>query len=317
MRSRRGTPCKIGDDTYPCDADEQTVIFVPILPPPAVPCSSPAGGGNEGGTLDVDLLCEMLDESAPRPAPLVWKLSPDDSLLNKSGTTTRLREKRLFPSCSSVTTNRLTKRNLDASSEGDSEGASSPPPLRAAKKRKVPNLRIDLPLVQHERSVVEAAVALYSLKSGRLISVGEWKTTNRVIELEVSQTSFAPLPLPVSSSRDDPLPLRRGPSQQFQPYFAFSSRSFTSSSSSATSLLQSTLYPLDFTSTSALPESSASSSRRASLASSTSTATSVATGASFFYGGGVVESAEGSVTSVDEDEEQAGMLEGRKGFISG
>ncbi|GAA5901475.1 hypothetical protein JCM6882_006289 [Rhodosporidiobolus microsporus] len=294
---RRETPCVVGDDTYPCDADEQTVLFYPILPPPGAPCSSPSGSVEEEEELDADALAEMLQESAPRPAPLVWKVSPEDTILLNSGTTTRQREKRLLPAAPSG----RTKRCLDQSSdEDDGEETAPPPSPRPLKKRKVPSLRCQTPAwvlhQQHEQVVVEAALALYSLKSRSLVSVEEWQRTARREENKVN-TAPTTLALPVSSSRNDPLPSR--PSQ---PPFAFPP--------SSSPLFQPALFPLNLSSSSSSTSSSKNSatssaygSRRASLVSSTSasTATSTSAGSSFFYGGGVVVSAEGSVTSASSD----------------
>ncbi|GAA5940321.1 hypothetical protein JCM1841_003886 [Sporobolomyces salmonicolor] len=98
---RRQVPCIIGADEYAFDAKEPTKLFVPILPPPRVPCPTPAQFDEVSPlALDLDALCISLNESAPRPAPLVWK-SPNE----RSGpdapvpglATSRLRKKRARP----------------------------------------------------------------------------------------------------------------------------------------------------------------------------------------------------------------------------
>lgn len=58
--------CRFGpDDVYPPSAQQQTVIFKQILPPPAPPCPSPdaLAGVIEDGKLDTVALAERLKRS--------------------------------------------------------------------------------------------------------------------------------------------------------------------------------------------------------------------------------------------------------------
>ncbi|ORY92620.1 hypothetical protein BCR35DRAFT_327739 [Leucosporidium creatinivorum] len=86
-RKKHGHTCKIGEESYEGTAGAQVIVFVPVLPPPRPPCSTPTEG-ESGATvfvLDVDAVAERYKVSGTRPAPLVWK-SVDE--LSPSTTTT-------------------------------------------------------------------------------------------------------------------------------------------------------------------------------------------------------------------------------------
>ncbi|GAA5981809.1 hypothetical protein JCM10908_004616 [Rhodotorula pacifica] len=70
---RRKTVCVIGQDWYPPSANKQTVVFIAVLPPPPPPSSSPLPASAPAvAQLDMSVLEKKLNDSGPRPAPLVW-----------------------------------------------------------------------------------------------------------------------------------------------------------------------------------------------------------------------------------------------------
>ncbi|GAA6002445.1 hypothetical protein JCM10207_001124 [Rhodosporidiobolus poonsookiae] len=271
----RKVACVVGDDTYAHDAPAQTALFVPILPPPNPPCATPALPGTQHApVLNLQLLCAALEASErnPRPAPLVWKAAPDDSPLQRSGATTRSREPRPAvslnkPSGSGAPPRRRPLYRLDApdsSAYSDEEEAErAPPPV---KRRRV---AMQAPPLTAE--VFEAAVALYSLRAGALVSLEAWRKSSMVERgWPVAADAESPAAVfPLSTARDLPLP---APSQ-----LAATPHLYTAPE----------LYKLDFAYPFAFApgcggSSSSGQSRRGSLGSTSSNGSTSTTATSFF-----------------------------------
>ncbi|GAA6027333.1 hypothetical protein JCM8097_002602 [Rhodosporidiobolus ruineniae] len=265
---RRQCECVVGADTYAHTASEQTPLFVPILPPPIPPCSSPSASDSVealADPLDLTALVEALKDSVPRPAPLVWKASPDDIRLSQSGTTTRSRAP---PS--------PTKRS--GAVDSDEEDEAVPPPTPSGSKRRklgqAPFVFSPEPEpaafvhAQPDQIVFEAALALFGLRggsgSGQLVSLEGWKASGMVerrgtVEEEgrrkASSSHLSGFAL--SSTRDEPLPAPpHAAPYLFPPPFVAE--------------LAAAPYPLHLLTSGASLSRSASGSRRASLISSVS-----------------------------------------------
>lgn len=61
--SKHGQACTIGDDHYDSSSPHQTAVFIPVLPPPPAPCSTPTEGAAETFKLDVEAVAERLKVS--------------------------------------------------------------------------------------------------------------------------------------------------------------------------------------------------------------------------------------------------------------
>ncbi|GAA5969028.1 hypothetical protein JCM21900_006348 [Sporobolomyces salmonicolor] len=78
---RRQVPCIIGADEYAFGAKEPTKLFVPILPPPRVPCATPAQVDEISPlALDLDALCVSLNVSGPHQPQFPVSSVRDDGL---------------------------------------------------------------------------------------------------------------------------------------------------------------------------------------------------------------------------------------------
>ncbi|GAA5857505.1 hypothetical protein JCM8547_009307 [Rhodosporidiobolus lusitaniae] len=238
---RREVACIVGDDSYPHDAPTQTILFIPILPPPAVPCPSPSQDdkADATGPLDLSALSEALETAGPRPAPLVWKTLPEELLLPTAGsatTTTRQREKRAAPAPSSSTKKpKYTFSSSSSSSSDDGNEALAPPPVPTHRPTSSVTCRKPRPPLHYpssslsrqnpappapvEQVVFDAALALFSLRKDGgeggekrgLVSVKQWKESGRE-ERGWQMGQFAgentpTLGFSLSTARADPLPL--------------------------------------------------------------------------------------------------------------
>lgn len=140
--------------------------------------------------------CSPLD--SPRPAPLVWKASPEE-LASSSTPTTRTRKRASPPSSASTAAAikskptpkhrraPLMKKQQAESSESDVDEDEFADeidfrPKTTSKRRRVGESAGDVGEGEAEEGderVVEAALALFDLKRGGLVSISSWKATGR------------------------------------------------------------------------------------------------------------------------------------------
>ncbi|BGP47925.1 hypothetical protein JCM10450v2_003791 [Rhodotorula kratochvilovae] len=236
---RRNAECVIGDDTYAPDAPAQTTIFIPILPPPAAPCASPISPSRSAFSFDVDALCDALESSAPRPAPLVWK-SPHDSLAPSGGSARGLRQKRpaLHYADEPGTAAQVVraahpsrKRRapsplhefvvvVDDADTGNSCGYAFEPSFepvlppqakrarRASPHRRPQVVRLNRHVPAHAAPPLpRTGLAVFSASTSRLVGLAEYKLEARGAPAFEKRTRFTSR-YPLSSARDDPLPAR-------------------------------------------------------------------------------------------------------------
>ncbi|GAA5822700.1 hypothetical protein JCM3770_003373 [Rhodotorula araucariae] len=227
--TRRNAECVVGDDTYAPDAPTQTTIFIPILPPPAVPCASPTSTSPSASLIDFDALCDALETSAPRPAPLAWK-SPHDTLASSGGSSHGLRQKRPAPSYFEEAPSHLpTKKRVSPPADESLLGVEdvdprgyafepapdvpSAPPVKRARRSSLcprPQVRLSRHVPVHvSPAPPAAALAVFSASSSRLVTLGEYKATPRAAPPSGERSPSMPR-YPVSCARDEPLVPRVG-----------------------------------------------------------------------------------------------------------
>ncbi|GAA5905890.1 hypothetical protein JCM5296_004346 [Sporobolomyces johnsonii] len=198
---RRQVPCIIGDDEYAFDAKEPTKLFVPILPPPGVPCPTPVQFDEEVSSLalDLDALCVSLNESAPRPAPLVWK-SPN--------------ERSTAPSVPGLATSRLRKKRArsTSNSRGRSESRTASLDGRRPRSLRSPSKKTRRETFEEQEAEILPAFlcGVLDRRTNSLVRCAEWLTRtvpvtqgNRVGAAKQDKPNQPQFP--VSSVRDDDL----------------------------------------------------------------------------------------------------------------
>ncbi|KPV75422.1 uncharacterized protein RHOBADRAFT_43927 [Rhodotorula graminis WP1] len=229
---RRNEDCSVGDDTYTPDTPS-TTIFVPILPPPPAPCTSPISSSAAPPALDLDAVNTALESRIPRPAPLVWK-STDDSLQHSGPSTRGLRQKRPAPSYvddepdppTIAPRPPLKKRSPalpanDAPSDPDIHLEQLEPTLDMCSSSAAERIRRTSPFrpthLKLRRHVPEAPashlpstvkLAVFCSRTRTLARLEALKAASRRA-LELVKRSPASHSFPLSSARDEPVPSRR------------------------------------------------------------------------------------------------------------
>ncbi|GAA6002124.1 Zn(II)2Cys6 transcription factor domain-containing protein [Rhodotorula paludigena] len=233
--SRRGTDCVVGDDTYSPTAPTQTTIFTSVLPPPAVPCTSPCSSTSPSWILDTDALYDSLANIQPRPAPLSWK-SPNETLATSTGSA-RLRQRRAVDyseplgsghprygvgpaQAPSVSRKRSSPSDDSEAHESAADDAYIPPPDCSPRRLKrvkeatsvSPRLVRHVSLEADEASPSIMPLAVFCSSSKGLVQLEAYKRRPRgqaereVFERSPRHHSLTLPRLPTSSARDEPLP---------------------------------------------------------------------------------------------------------------